>query len=66
MNSPMNSPMKSWPRSILRLSGRAPKPAPERKSDPTPAALLRRFFETLARLDRRARAEPKPERQERS
>ncbi len=56
--------MRPWPRSILRLSGRAPEPAPERKSDPSPAAVFRRFFATLARLDRRARSEPKPERQE--
>jgi hypothetical protein len=53
--------MKSWPRSILRLSGRPPKPAPERKSEPPPAAVFRRFFATLARLDRRARTEPRPE-----
>ena len=45
--------MNSWPRSILRLSGRPPKPAPERKSEPPPAAVFRRFFATLARLDRR-------------
>ena len=47
--------MNSWPRSILRLSGRQPEPAPERKSEPPPMAVIRRFFATLARLDRRSR-----------
>ncbi len=57
--------MSHWPRSILRLSGRAREPAPERKSEPPPAAIFRRFFATLARLDRRARTDRKPEPQER-
>ncbi len=58
--------MNSWPRSILRLSGRPSRPAPERKSEPPPTAVFRRFFATLARLDRRARPDPKPEPQERA
>jgi hypothetical protein len=37
---------------ILRLSGRPPGKAPERKSDETTqAAILRRFFHVLAKLE---------------
>jgi hypothetical protein len=39
-------------RPLLRLSGRAPAKAPERKSDEiTQAAILRRFFLVLAKLE---------------
>lgn len=44
--------MNRWPRSILRLSARAPDPAPERKSDEGPAAVFRRFFHAIERLER--------------
>jgi hypothetical protein len=43
-------------RSILRLSGRGPDPAPEQKSEELKAAnVFRRFFHVLSRLDRRGR-----------
>ena len=43
-------------RSILRLSGRGPDPAPEQKSEEMKAAnVFRRFFHVLSRLDRRGR-----------
>ena len=43
-------------RSILRLSGRGPDPAPEQKSEEMKAAnVFRRFFHVLSRLDRRRR-----------
>ena len=43
-------------RSILRLSGKDPDPAPEQKSDEMKAAnVFRRFFHVLSRLDRRGR-----------
>ncbi len=58
--------MKPWSRSILRLSGRGPEPAPERKSDEQPQSVFRRFFATLARMDRRARIEAKQEPEERA
>jgi hypothetical protein len=39
-------------RPILRISGRPPEPAPERKSDAgTQAAILRRFFSVLEKLE---------------
>jgi hypothetical protein len=39
-------------RPILRLSGRPPREAPERKSDTTTqAAILRRFFVVLEKLE---------------
>ena len=52
--------MSPWSRSILRLSGRAPGPAPEKKSDEGAAAVFRRFFSALARLERRPRAGKTP------
>jgi hypothetical protein len=48
----------AWSRSILRLSGQPPARAPERKSDEGAAAVFRRFFSALARLERRRRDEP--------
>ncbi len=45
-------------RSILRLSGKDPDPAPEQKSEEMKAAnVFRRFFHVLSRLDRRGRPE---------
>jgi hypothetical protein len=39
-------------RPILRLTGRPPDPAPERKSDTgSQAAILRRFFSVLEKLE---------------
>ena len=51
-------PWNAWPRSILRLSGRPPARAPEQKSEEGAAAVFRRFFSALARLERRRREEP--------
>jgi len=55
--------MSPWSRTILRLSGRALDPAPERKSDARApheqaAAVFRRFFAAIGRIDRRPRAGP--------
>ena len=50
--------MNPWPRSILRLSGRKPDPAPERKSEQRPQAIFRRFFATLTRIELRSRDNP--------
>jgi hypothetical protein len=45
-------------RSMLRLSGKGPDPAPEQKSEEMKAAnVFRRFFHVLSRLDRRGRPE---------
>jgi hypothetical protein len=45
-------------RSVLRLSGKGPDPAPEQKSEEMKAAnVFRRFFHVLTRLDRRGRAD---------
>jgi hypothetical protein len=45
---------RSWSRTILRLSGRSPEPAPEKKSgEMTAAAVFRRFFSVLTQLQRR-------------
>ncbi len=66
MNSPLHSLKNSWPRSILRLSGRPSGPAPEQKSEPPPAALFRRFFATLARLERHQKAPPQHKPQDRA
>jgi hypothetical protein len=49
----MRPPTGFFSRSILRLSGRGPDPAPERKSEELKAAVvIRRFFSVLMRLDR--------------
>ncbi len=41
-------------RSLLRLSGRGPDPAPEMKSEDVKAAsIFRRFFHVLKRLEKR-------------
>jgi hypothetical protein len=49
----MRPPTGFFSRSILRLSGRRPDPAPERKSEELKAAaVFRRFFSVLLRLDR--------------
>jgi hypothetical protein len=47
--------MNGWPKTILRLSGRRPDPAPETKSGGGAAAVFRRFFVALAKLERRPR-----------
>jgi hypothetical protein len=45
-------------RSVLRLSGRGPDPAPELKSEDLKAAgVFRRFFHVLSRLEKRERPE---------
>ncbi len=49
---------RSRSRSLLRLSGRAPDPAPEQKSEDMKAvSVFRRFFHVLSRLERRERPE---------
>jgi hypothetical protein len=49
-------------RPILRLTGRSRPEAPERKSDKTqPAAILRRFFYVLEKLESSLRKSEPPE-----
>jgi hypothetical protein len=50
----MRAEQPHWRRAILRLSGRGTDPAPETKSEGVQAAaVFRRFFYVLARLERR-------------